>query len=242
MNGPIVEARGITKYLGDRPVLRAVSLTVMPGEVVAVVGPNGAGKTTLVRVLAGAVRPTAGTLVRFGEPVADERSDTRIGYLGHRSLLYRTLTGIENLEFYARLYGLPDPRAAAESALIAVGLRPFMHDPVRTYSRGMEQRAALARAFLHRPSLLLLDEPYTGLDLEAQELLEARVRDTVAAGGAAVVISHRIEEAARLAHRVGILWYGRLGRWRTTAPGATAELAAAYRAMFKEAERRSRGI
>lgn len=242
MNGPILRAEGLTKYLGDRPVLRGVSLAVMPGEVVAVVGPNGAGKTTLVRILAGATQPSAGTLERFGERVGDERADVRIGYLGHRSLLYRTLTGVENLEFYARLYRMPHPRAAAESALTAVGLRRFMHDPVRTYSRGMEQRAALARAFLHRPLLLLLDEPYTGLDLEAQALLEARVRDTVARGGAAVVVSHRVEEAVRLAHRVGVLWYGRLGQWRAVLPGETEALEAAYRALYEEAEPPRRGI
>jgi heme exporter protein A len=234
-DAPLVEARHLSKRLGERSVLRDLTFRLDAGEVLAVVGPNGAGKSTLLKLVAGIWAPSAGTLTRFGQPPREDPADARIGYLGHQSLLYRLLSGLENLVFYARLYGLSHPRERAEAALRRVGMHRFMHDPVRTYSRGMEQRVAIARAFLHEPQLLLLDEPYTGLDWEARSMLDKLVGETVAQGGGALLITHHLDEAERLATRVGILWQGRLGRFQRGGPEGIARLADDYAELFRAA-------
>lgn len=208
---PLLEATHVAKRLGERLVLRDVTVAVPAGAVVVVLGPNGAGKSTLLKLAAGVWAPTQGRLQRFGQSVDGDTPDARVGYLGHRSFLYGGLSGLENLTFYARLFGVPRPRERAAALLAAVGLRPFQHEPVRRYSRGMEQRAAVARAFVAQPRLLLLDEPYTGMDVAAAALLDRWIRHTVGQGGGALLITHHLDEAARIGDRVGILWRGRLG-------------------------------
>ncbi len=183
-----IELAGLTRRHGDREALSDVTLTLEPGRTLVVFGPNGAGKTTLLRVLATLLRPHGGTARVLGATLPDEGWSIRgkVGLLGHASLLYRDLTARENLAFHARLHGTP--RARIEELLEAVGLRRRADDPVHTYSRGMVQRAAVARAVLHDPELLLLDEPVANLDPHAVEIVEPLIG--AASGRTRVVTSH----------------------------------------------------
>jgi heme exporter protein A len=198
--------------LGRRLVLAGVSLAVAPGEAVAVLGPNGAGKTTLLRVMAGLLRPGVGRVTLWGrDPGACAPAVRgRLGYLGHQTFLYDQLTALENLVYYGRLHGLQRPEARARELLEDEGLALFAHDPVRSFSRGMQQRLALCRAWLADPDLLLLDEPWTGLDPEAAARLEARVERLRGRGGSAVFTSHDLEAAVRTADRYAVLVAGRV--------------------------------
>jgi heme exporter protein A len=183
-----IELAGLTRRYGDREALADVSLTLETGRTLVVFGPNGAGKTTLLRVLATLLRPHAGSATVLGSALPDQGWAVRgkIGFLGHASLLYRDLTARENLRFHARLHGAPHERV--EELLDAVGLRNRGDDPVHTYSRGMVQRAAVARCVLHDPELLLLDEPTANLDPHAAELVEPLIG--AASGRTRVVTSH----------------------------------------------------
>lgn len=164
-------------------------------------GPNGAGKSTLLRLLAGLARPSAGS-------VRIEGGRRSIGLLSHQSLLYNDLTAVENLAFAARLYGLEDPAGAARTRLASVGLAERADEPVAKLSRGMIQRVAIARALLHAPRVLLLDEPFTGLDAQSSEQLVARLAAERAAGRALVVASHDVHEAWGLATHTHLMVRG----------------------------------
>ncbi len=174
------------------------------------VGPNGAGKTTLLRILAGLMRPTAGRIRVLGQPLERGSAETRaaIGLLSHQSLLYDDLTLLENLTFTARLYGLDRPREVAEAALTQSGLEHRADELPRRLSRGLLQRAAIARALLHRPKLLLLDEPFTSLDAAAADRLRADLRTRLARGLGVVLVTHHLAEAWDLASRVAVLVHG----------------------------------
>jgi heme exporter protein A len=213
----LVEARGLTRSYGPVRALRGVDLTLHAGEVLLVLGPNGAGKSTLLRSLAGLLRPQAGTVRIAGRMLSGDDPDARrpIGLLSHQSLLYDELTLFENLLFAARLYAVPDPRARAEAALVAQGLQDRRDDRPRSLSRGMQQRAAIARALMHDPSVLLLDEPFTGLDAVAGDRLRTLLRDHQRGDRAMVIVTHHASEAWELATRVGILVGG---RWALDAP------------------------
>src|SRR3990170_7692098 len=157
--------RDITKSFGPVRALRGVTLTVARGEALAIFGPNGAGKTTLLKIASTLMRPSSGQVLLFGaDPNQAPHLRRLIGMVSHHSYLYPGLTGLENLLFTARLYGCSDAEARAEAMLAAVGLAGRGGDLVRTYSRGMTQRLSIARALVHDPQILLLDEPYTGLD------------------------------------------------------------------------------
>ncbi|HEY2868178.1 MAG TPA: heme ABC exporter ATP-binding protein CcmA [Gaiellales bacterium] len=173
------------RRFGERAALAGVNLQVAEGEFVLVTGPNGAGKTTLLRVLATVLRPSEGAVSIGGHdlPRAADRARPRIGYVAHGPLTYPGLTARENLELYAALYGVSDDLVG--QALDRVGLDDRGRDPVSEFSRGMLQRLALARACLHGPSLLLLDEPTAGLDGDGRELL----RDVLAEPGRTVIVS-----------------------------------------------------
>jgi heme exporter protein A len=188
MTAPAIELEGLTRRYGDREALTDVSLSLEPGRTLVVFGPNGAGKTTLLRVLATLLRPHGGTARVLGRELPKDGWDVRgrIGFLGHASLLYRDLTARENLRFHARLHGVDGGRI--DALLDAVGLRARADDPVHTYSRGMVQRAAVARAVLHDPELLLLDEPTSNLDPHAAELVEPLIG--ASSGRTRVLTSH----------------------------------------------------
>jgi heme exporter protein A len=188
MTAPAIELEGLTRRYGDREALTDVSLSLEPGRTLVVFGPNGAGKTTLLRVLATLLRPHGGTARVLGRELPKDGWDVRgrIGFLGHASLLYRDLTARENLRFHARLHGVDGARI--DTLLDAVGLRARADDPVHTYSRGMVQRAAVARAVLHDPELLLLDEPTSNLDPHAAELVEPLIG--ASSGRTRVLTSH----------------------------------------------------
>jgi len=169
---PAIELDGLTRNYGERAALEDVTLALALGETLVVFGPNGAGKTTLLRVLATLLRPHSGSVTVLGERLPDDawRVRGRVGLLGHEPLLYRELTPRENLRYHARLHDVPQERV--EERLRAVSMTNRADEPIRTLSRGMVQRVAVARATLHDPELLLLDEPYANLDPAAIELVE----------------------------------------------------------------------
>ena len=164
--GAFVSFEGLTKSFGHIRALRGVDLTVSAGESWLILGPNGAGKTTLMGILSLLLKPTEGELSINGERNAENETVLRreIGVISHQTFLYGDLTANENLLFYGKLYGIADCKGAVQDMIKEVGLEDWAHERVRNYSRGMQQRLAIARAMLHRPSILLLDEPYTGLD------------------------------------------------------------------------------
>jgi heme exporter protein A len=206
----VVDARGIERTFGSTRVLRGVNLLLQRGETVALVGPNGAGKTTLLRILAGLARPTRGTVQVLGQAVAGGDAEARrpIGLLSHQSLLYEDLSVLENLVFAARMHGLDDPVVRARAAIADAGLEAKADELPRRLSRGMVQRAAIARALIHSPTLILLDEPFTGLDADAA----ARLRDLIAAripqGAGVVVVTHQPSDVWPLATRLAVLVRG----------------------------------
>lgn len=210
----VIEAIHVTKVFGLRPVLRGVDLSVGAGEFVALYGPNGAGKTTFLRVLATLTRATGGTVRINGYLLPRQAAAARalLGVVSHQPLLYGELSAWENLRFYARMYGL-DGHAREErirEVIAAVGLERRALDLVRTYSRGMQQRLAIARAILHDPPILLLDEPYTGLDQEAAATLDEVLRGVAARGRTVLMTTHDIPRGLALAQRVAILSGGKI--------------------------------
>src|SRR5579863_3744102 len=171
---PILELRGVSKYFGDLVALRRVELRVEPGDAVLLYGPNGAGKTTLLRTLAALSRPTEGEVLFNGEDIHRHAglSKARVGFVSHATFLYGELTGRENLRFFGRLFALSDLETRIDRALDLFDVRQRAAEPVRNLSRGLQQRMSLARALLHDPVFLLLDEPFTGLDAVSARSLE----------------------------------------------------------------------
>jgi heme exporter protein A len=188
-----IELDNLERRYGERVALAGVSLRVERGQTLAVLGGNGAGKTTLLRVLAGLLRPHGGTARVLGAELPAERwkLPAQVGYLGHEPLLYRELSGRENLRYHADLHGVP--RARVDELLAQVGMADRAYDPVRELSKGLVQRLAAARAVLHKPALLLLDEPRANLDPAAAELLEPLIGR--ASGRTRVLVSHDVDGA-----------------------------------------------
>jgi heme exporter protein A len=190
--------------------LKGVDFAVQTGSCVALFGSNGAGKTTLLRVLAGLLRPTSGRVELLGIPLPGSPDlRRRIGVVAHDSFLYPDLSAAENLRYYARLYGVSNATRSSE-LLANFGLEAVAHRPVRTYSRGMLQRLSLARAILHGPELLLLDEPFAGLDPAVSALLEQTLHSLHASGATIIFSSHDLDGGLRIAHRVVIMSSGRI--------------------------------
>jgi len=192
-----LSVKNLSKDYGSRKVLRDISFELPYGAHLAIWGPNGSGKTTLLRVLATLEKPTSGSIA-FDDldsvKNADELRD-RIGMLGHRTMLYADLSALENLVFYGRLYGIPHAEKRAEELLRQVGLYTRRLDAVKTFSQGMQQRVALARALMHEPSLLLLDEPYSGLDTASADIL-SRFLQEEPGETTCVMVSHDVQVAA----------------------------------------------
>jgi ABC-type multidrug transport system ATPase subunit len=204
-----VQLTGISRHFGRRRALTRVTLTARAGDILGLLGPNGAGKSTLIGILATLVAPTGGEL-RYGD--MDANSDAirhRIGLLAHELHLYPELTAQQNLAFFARLYGL-DPRETVPAALERARLTDRADDEVSGFSRGMRQRLALERALLHRPRLVLLDEPFTGLDDEAVGVVTARLRQLAADGCIIVMATHDLDLADGLVSRVALIRGGSL--------------------------------
>jgi heme ABC exporter ATP-binding subunit CcmA len=169
----VIAARGVGRRFGDKRVLRALDFELPDGGFMTITGPNGSGKTTLLRLCAGLAQPSEGELT-VGVP------RERVGFLAHEPLVYRELTALENLELYGKLYRVPERRERIGMLLERFGLWDARHDRVASYSRGMQQRLALCRVLLHEPKLLILDEPYTALDAQGVELLDAQLAELVA--------------------------------------------------------------
>jgi heme ABC exporter ATP-binding subunit CcmA len=210
-NFDTVELADVSRNYGRRRAVAHVSLVIRRGEILGLLGPNGAGKSTLLSMMATLVTPTSGT-IRYGHAGAAEtgpRLRREIGVLSHELHLYPELSARQNLEFFARLYGLP-PSARVEEALEAAGLSDRGDDQVSSFSRGMRQRLALERALLHAPTLVLLDEPFTGLDDRAVRLVADRLRRLAAAGAIVVIATHDLDVADGLITRMAVVQGGRL--------------------------------
>jgi heme exporter protein A len=233
----VIETRSLRKAFGLRPVLRGVDLDIAPGEFVALLGPNGAGKTTLMRILATLSRPTSGLVRVAGYPLPAGAAEVRqrLGVVSHHTLLYSDLTAEENLAFYARLYALPTPAARIAAVLEQVGLDRRRRDLVRTFSRGMQQRLAIARALLPDPAVMLFDEPYTGLDPDASLMLDDVLRAVALTGRTVLISTHDLPRGLSLADRVVILAYGVIAYSSPTAGLRPAEFAETYAGVVHEA-------
>jgi heme exporter protein A len=208
----MIQINGLVKQYGFNPVLRGVNLHVPPGAFVTLVGPNGAGKSTLMRIVATLLKPTAGE-VKIGGwtmPQFSDRVRQHIGLVSHQTLLYGDLTAAENLIFFAKLYRLDNREERVAAALKRVGLAARQRDAVRTFSRGMMQRLTIARATLHEPDVLLLDEPYTGLDQDASALLDSLLRRESENGRTILMITHDLVHGLNLCDRVAILSRGKI--------------------------------
>jgi heme ABC exporter ATP-binding subunit CcmA len=216
----------VTRTFGRRRALNRVSFECRAGEIVALLGPNGAGKSTLLSIAATLLEPSSGE-VRFGEHRAKAGAHlrNRIGLLGHDLYIYSELSAAENLHFFGRLYNIPEPARRVNDALERAGLSHRRDDPVAGFSRGMRQRLALERALLHNPRLVLLDEPFTGLDDSATAALRRRLAGLSAAGTIVLVTTHDLETIEPIADRAVVLQNGRLD---AIEPGA-ASLRERYR-------------
>lgn len=205
-----VKVEGVWKFYGDYPALRDIKLEAAAGSCLALIGRNGAGKTTLLRILAGFSRPGRGTIRIFGAGPRETETRRRIGFIGHGIAVYDELSALENLMLFARLYHLPDPKSKAREWLERTGLTRVANGLVREFSRGMRQRLAVARAFLHEPSVLLLDEPFTALDDKAIAVLQRLLREALAEGKTIVLSTHQLREALELASDVALLSRGQV--------------------------------
>lgn len=208
-----LDSKAIEKKFGYSYAVRNVSLQVRRGEFVALFGRNGAGKTTFLKVAAGLMRATKGSLAVEGFDIGKEPEEARrrIGFLSHNTFVYRDLSPLENLKFFCRLYGVSDAEGPLLDLLDRVGLRKRSGEPVRAFSRGLHQRVGIARALLHNPSLILLDEPYTGLDANAADTLNRMLDEALAAGKTIILTTHDMEQGLRAATRAVILDRGSLG-------------------------------
>jgi heme exporter protein A len=208
----VIKIQKLVKAFGHRVVLRGVDLTIQEGDFVTLMGANGAGKTTLMHIIATLSKPSGGKLSIAGYDLADAASQLRrfIGLVSHKTLLYDDLTADQNLRFYARMYDVPGAPERIELVLNQVGLWGRQHDPVRTYSRGMQQRLAIARSILHNPPILLLDEPDTGLDQHAADMLSHLLRAVDVSQRTILMTTHNLERGLALGDRVVILARGKI--------------------------------
>ncbi len=205
----MIEVRALAKYFGRFSALRDLHLTIAEGEFIALFGRNGAGKTTFLRILAGLSRPSSGSVrIHAPQDLTPQAARGIIGYLSHNTALYADLTALENLRFFAQLLDLPAGDSDLAGRIASVGLSGREREPVRNYSRGMQQRLAIARAFLHDPSILLLDEPFTGLDQYGTDFLKGYLADAHARGKTCLMAIHDAQLGYELADRLVVIEKG----------------------------------
>jgi heme exporter protein A len=229
-----IETRNLTKDFGHLQALRGVDLELPAGEFLTIIGPNGAGKSTLLRCIAGLSKPTRGQVLLRGQTLDAGATEVRrrIGLVSHESLLYDDLTAVENLRFYGRMYDVESLDQRIDELLRRLGLVWRAHDPVRTYSRGMQQRLAIARALLHHPSVILLDEPYTGLDEQAAEQLHDMLRRMGSGDHTLIMTTHNLNTVVQVGSRLAILVDGRLAYDAPKRPLSLEDLSALYREVI----------
>ncbi|OGO75394.1 MAG: heme ABC exporter, ATP-binding protein CcmA, partial [Chloroflexi bacterium RIFOXYC12_FULL_59_14] len=227
----MIEVKKLVKRFGLKAVLRGLDFRVERGEFVALLGPNGAGKTTFLRILSTLARPSLGEVKVAGYRLPHEAAQVRarLGVVSHMPLLYGDLTAEENLEFYARMYGIPNYQLRITEVLEMVGLETRRKDLVRTFSRGMAQRLAIGRAVLHDPEVMLFDEPYTGLDQDASSMLDEVLQSVAAQGRTVVMTSHDLARAEELATRFDILSRGVIAASATRESLGTSNLLTFYK-------------
>ena len=207
-----IVAEGVTKSFGYIQALRGVDLKIKKGEFVTVFGPNGAGKTTLIKLLATLTKPTSGKVIIANHDIKKEPDKVRalIGVISHDPYLYGNLSALENIGFFASLYGISQPKEKAIQVIKQVGLESRMHDLVRTFSRGMQQRLAVARATVHEPKILLLDEPYTGLDQHGARIFGELLKWLKRENRTIVMTTHNLTEGLEISDRVAIIDGGKI--------------------------------
>lgn len=230
--GAVITAENLSRSFGSRTAVDGVSFTLGRGEVLSLFGPNGAGKTTLLRLIGGLIRPTGGSARIEDTPLPGGPAiRRRVGLVSHHTLLYDALTPRENVEFVARLYGVRDYRESAETALGRMQILDRADTPVRSLSRGMRQRVSVARAIVHNPSVILADEPYTGLDVGGASALTSLLRDLTTAGACLVIVTHHLDEGLALATRAAVMHRGRIVAMKDRSEISLSDFAAAYQLM-----------
>jgi len=231
----MIQVKKLVKRFGPLTVLKELDFEVRSGEFVSLLGPNGAGKTTLLRILSSLSKPNSGLVqvASYRLPEGAVAVRAQLGVVSHQPLLYGDLTAEENLSFFARLYGVEKSRIG--DVLGLVGLSRRKSDLVRVFSRGMQQRLAIGRAILHNPRILLLDEPHTGLDQEAGEILDNLLREIALEGRTVVMTSHDLIRAADLSSRMDILSKGKIKASTETSGLGSSELVSFYREALQEA-------
>jgi len=231
---PVLEADKLLLRLGGKTIVKGVDLQLFPGDFVALLGPNGAGKSTLLKGLALLLRPAGGTVRIKGEDGREGMARRALGFISHGSFLYDRLSAWENLYFYGGLYDVPELDSRIKKLMDRVGLYPFLHEPVATFSRGMLQRLSIARALLPEPDILLLDEPYTGLDQKGSEMLAGMLRDYHSRGKTVLMTTHVFDQAAVDWNRILILKGGRMALDETYSPAGGRTPAEIYRHQVEE--------
>jgi heme exporter protein A len=208
----MIETKQLIKRVGDKVILRGVNLSIKQGQTVAILGPNGAGKSTILKVIATLLKPSSGEVLINNMEIKKHALEVKslIGYLPHASLLYDHFTPLENLVLFGKLYGIKDVEKRAKELIEKVGLSFFLHEPVKSFSRGMVQRVAIARAIIHDPRILLLDEPHTGLDQQAIAILNKVILEMKAQGTTTVMVTHDFKQAAEICDRIIIIKNGKI--------------------------------
>ncbi|MCM3114782.1 ABC transporter ATP-binding protein [Neobacillus sp. MER 74] len=208
----MIEIKKLTKQADNKLILRGVDLLISKGETVAILGPNGAGKSTLLKVLATLIKPTSGLIQVNGMDLKKNHIKIKkiMGYLPHSSLLYDHYTPLENIVFFGNIYGVKNVEQRATELVKEVGLSFFLNEPVKNFSRGMIQRIAIARAIVHEPEILLLDEPHTGLDQGAIGILNNVILSMKAKGTTTLMVTHDFKQAAEICDRIIIVKNGKI--------------------------------
>lgn len=230
----MIEAKGVSKYFGRRKVLQGLDIKVGQGEISALMGPNGSGKTTLLKIVAGLLQPSSGDVFLGGRSIFDDEMAARrsVGLVGHSAYTYEDLTSLENLKFYWLMNGLPsrDFEQAGQAMLRRVGLAHRMNDRVAVFSKGMGQRLAIARALIHSPKILLLDEPFSSLDQKGVDILSQVLKEERSKGASILMVTHDIRRISELADRAEILSGGKIVQSFDSNAIRSGELEKSYRA------------